>query len=89
MDDWLLLVDGTLVEDDVACVPQDAVTVTVTVSLGQLLQSCTRGTAAASPNREVKITLEYILSKKRRPLVQKECVKDSECKDSDYRNQES
>lgn len=68
MDDWLLL-DGTLVEDDVAgvelvaVVPHDAVTVTVTVSFGQFLQSCPgNGLAAARPSREIRTIFEYILS---------------------------
>lgn len=70
MDDWLLL-DGTLVEDEVACVelmavvPHDAVTVTVTVSFGQLLQSFPgNGTAAARPSKEARTIFEYILKKK-------------------------
>ena len=87
MDEGLLLVDGTLMEDD-ADWPHDAVTVTVTVSFGQLLQSLARGTAAVSPNREARTIFEYILPRKK-PLVQKECVNDSECVDPDYRNQKS
>ena len=88
MDEWLLLVDGIWMEDDADDVPHAAVTVTVTVSFGQLLQSLPRGTAAASPNSEAKTIFEYILPRKK-PLVQKECVNDSECVDSDYRNQKS
>ena len=65
MDEWLLLVDGILVEDDVDGVPHD-VTVTVTVSLGQLLQSLSgKGAAAASPNREARTSFEYILPRKK------------------------
>ena len=65
MDEWLLLVDGSLMEDDVDDAPHGAVTVTVTVSCGQLLQSLsTRGTAAASPNREARTIFEYILPRK-------------------------
>ena len=88
MDEWLLLVDGTWMEDDADGVPHDAVTVTVTVSFGQLLQSFPRGLAAARPSREARTIFEYILPRKK-PLVQKECVNDSECADPDYRNQKS
>ena len=77
--DECVLVDGVLIDDElvlwelvavVTCVlHDDGVTVTVTVFCGQLPQSkvhCgVRGTAAASPNRDAKITLECILSKKR------------------------
>ena len=80
MDDWLLL-DWTLVEDDVAgfelvaVVPHEAVTVTVTVAFGQLVQSCAcgKGIAAARPNKDVRTTFEYILSEKRR--VEKNVLK--------------
>ena len=69
MDEWLLLVDGTL-EDDVDDALHGAVTVTVTVFCGQLLQlSSARGTAAASPNREARIIFEYILPRGKKPLV--------------------
>ena len=95
MDDCLLL-DDSLVEDDVegfelvAVTPQDWVTVTVTVSFGQLLQSdapcCARGTAAAIPSREAKKTFECILSKS---ANQKNVFNDSVAEDSDYRNQKS
>lgn len=79
MDDWLLL-DGTLVEDDVAgvelvaVVPHDAVTVTVTVSCGQFLQSFAgNGTAAARPSKEIRTIFEYILSKKSRVKRENMC----------------
>ena len=89
MDELLLLVDGTLMEDDADDVPHAAVTVTVTVSFGQLLQSFSaRGIAAARPSREARTIFEYILPRKK-PLVQKECVNDSDCIDSDYQNQKS
>ena len=90
MEGGLLLVDGTLMEDDADGAPHDAVTVTVTVSCGQLLQSLSaRGTAAASPSREARTIFECILPRKKKPLIQKECVIDSECIDPDYRNQKS
>lgn len=75
-----------------ACGVHDLVTVTVTVDCGQLPQSMApgfaRGTAAASPNKETKTTLECILSKELR-LEKKTEVKDSVFEDSDYRNQKS
>ena len=67
MDERLLLVDGTWMEDDADDVPHGAVTVTVTVSFGQLLQSFI---AAATPSREARTIFEYILPRKE-PLVQK------------------
>lgn len=94
--DVCLLLDDSLMEDDVegfelvAVTPQDWVTVTVTVSIGQLLQSdapcCPRGTAAQSPSREAKKTFECILSKS---VNKKNVFKDSVAEDSDYRNQKS
>ena len=65
MDEWLLLVDGTLLEDDVDDALHGAVTVTVTVCCGQLAQSFSaRGTATASPNREARTIFEYILPRR-------------------------
>lgn len=97
MDECLLL--ECLTVDDVFCFElvavdvcglHDLVTVTVTVDCGQLPQSTAtglaRGTAATSPNKETKTTLECILSKELR-LKKKTEVKDSVFEDSDYRNQ--
>ena len=53
-------------EDEVADALHGAVTVTVTVSFGQLLQSFSaRGTATASPKREARTIFEYILPRKK------------------------
>ena len=60
MDERLLLVDGTLMEEDVDDALHGAVTVTVTVFCGQSLH-LSLGTAAASPNREARTNFEYIL----------------------------
>lgn len=93
--DVCLLLDDSLMDDVegfelVAVTPQDWVTVIVTVSFGQLLQSdapcCPRGTAAESPSREAKKTFECILSKSAK---KKNVFKDSVAEDSDYRNQKS
>ena len=74
MDEWLLLVDGIWMEDDADDVPHAAVTVTVTVSFGQLLQSlAARGTAAASPNREARTIFEYILPRKKTASTERMC----------------
>ncbi len=65
----------TLIDDEeclevVAVLLHGAVTVTVTVALGQPLQfgefGCACGTAETSPSREAKMILECILSKKPR-----------------------
>ena len=67
MDERLLLVDEGLMEDDVDDALHGAVTVTVTVFCGQLLQlSSARGTAAASPNREARTSFEYILPRNKK-----------------------
>ena len=85
MDVCVLLDEVMTEEEDVAglellavdCGPHDAaVTVTVTVDIGQLLQStasgCAKGAAAAAPSREARKILEYILSKDSR-VFDKKC----------------
>ena len=71
MDDLV----GTLIDDEdclevVAVLLHGAVTVTVTVALGQPLQfgefGCACGIADASPRREAKMILECILSREPR-----------------------
>ena len=66
--------DGFILEDDAegpeldVDMHEEGVTVTVTVSFGQLLQStapgCAKGTALASPNREEMKIFECILVKR-------------------------
>ena len=64
------------------CVLDDGATVTVTVGLHSELPCSARGAAAARPSRQERKIFECILSKSRE---YKDCVKDGESKDCDFR----